>query len=124
MHAKGLYCAEAAVELLIGHERWLRRDDFVGRFVWTGRALVGDRVLAVVDWPAAVEALGLGRLACADSESHVLRIAASFAGGTAVDLRDALTGLDAATIALVSVAVLRAAGHRRVHAGACRIETR
>jgi hypothetical protein len=99
----------------------LRRDDFVGRFVWMGRALVGDRVLAVVDWPAAAAALGTGRLACSDSEGRVLRIAASLAGGVAVDLRETLTGLDAATIALVAAAVLRAGGHRGVRVRGCGI---
>jgi hypothetical protein len=27
-----VYCAEAAVELLIGHAVWLRSSDFVGEF--------------------------------------------------------------------------------------------
>jgi hypothetical protein len=48
--AKGLFCAEGAVELLIGHQRWLCRDPFVGRFVRVGRAMVGDRLLTAVDW--------------------------------------------------------------------------
>jgi hypothetical protein len=32
-HAAGLLCAQAAVELLIGHAVWLRRSGFVDRFV-------------------------------------------------------------------------------------------
>jgi hypothetical protein len=111
-HAKGLYYAEAAVELLIAHRRWLERDEFVGRFVWVGRGLVGGRILAVVDWAAASAALGRGRLTCSDSEGQVLAIAASIGAGVPVDLREALTGLDAINIELVAAAVARAGGHR------------
>ena len=111
-HARGLYHAEAAVELLVGHQRWLCRDEFVGRFVWIGRAGVGDRLLAVVDWPAAAAALAAGRLPCSDSESCVLRIAASIAKGVPVDLNTCLSGLDRNNAGLVAQAVLRAAGLR------------
>ena len=45
-HAKGLLCAVAAVELLIGHAAWLRRNDFVDRFVDAGECLAGGTVLA------------------------------------------------------------------------------
>jgi hypothetical protein len=115
-HAKGLYHHEAAVELLIGHQRWLCRDDLVGRFVWVGRALVGGGLLAVVDWPAAVKALTAGRLPCSGSEGRVLRIAASIAGGVAVDLRECLSTLDTANIGLVVRAVLAAGGHHEAAA--------
>jgi hypothetical protein len=111
-HARGLYHAEAAVELLIGHRRWLCRDEFVGRFVWVGKAGVGDRLLAVVDWPAAVAALAAGRLPCSDGESCVLRIAASIGKGVPVDLNDCLSILDYENVGLVAQAVLRAAGLR------------
>jgi hypothetical protein len=113
-HARGLYHAEAAVELLIGHRRWLCRDEFVGRFVWVGRAMVGDRVLAVVDWPAAVKALVAGGLPCSGSEGCVLRIAASIAAGVPVDLNDCLSALDKDNVDLVVDAVLHANGRRRV----------
>lgn len=111
-HARGLYHAEAAVELLIGHRVWLCRDGFVGRFVWVGRAMVGDRMLAVVDWRAAVQALAAGRLACSDSEGHVLRIGASVAEGVPVDLRECLSMLDKTNAGLAVDAVLRACGRR------------
>ena len=53
-HARGLYCGQAAVELLIGHDRWLGREDFVGRFVQVGgQPPVG---WAWVDWQAVVTA--------------------------------------------------------------------
>jgi hypothetical protein len=111
-HAKGLYHAEAAVELLIGHRRWLCRDEFAGRFVWVGRALVGDGLLAVVDWPAAVKALAAGGLPCSGSEGRMLRIAASIAAGVPVDLSDCLSTLDSANVVLVARAVLIVGGHR------------
>jgi hypothetical protein len=74
--------------------------------------LVGDRILAVVDWTAASAALGRGKLACSDGERRVLAVAASIGAGVPVDLREALTGLDTANVGLVVTAVARAGGHR------------
>lgn len=107
-HARGLYCGQAAVELLIGHGRWLGREDFVGRFVQVG----GEPPVgwAWVDWQAAVTALNAGALACSASEGQVLRIAASIAAGVPVDLRAAVTGLDEGNVALVAEAVLHMNG--------------
>jgi hypothetical protein len=48
----------------------------------------------------------------------VLRIAASLAAGAAVDLGDALTGLDEANLTLVAQAVLRAGGRLATFSGA------
>jgi hypothetical protein len=110
-HASGLCCAQAAVELLIGHQRWLCRDEFVGRFVRLVAGSAGG-VLAVVSWRAAVRALAAGRLPCSGSEARVLRIAASIAEGVPVDLGECLSGLDSGNAGLVVDAVLRAAGHR------------
>jgi hypothetical protein len=123
-HAKGLYCAEAAVELLIGHAWWLHRDDFVGGFVEVGRGLVGGTVMAWIDWQAAVTTLDAGRLPCCDSEGQILRIAAGIAQGVPIDLRAALTGLDAVNLALVAGAVLHTGGHRGAIAGFARVEGR
>jgi hypothetical protein len=106
----------AAVELLIGHRRWLCREEFVDRFVWAGRALAGGGLLAVVDWTAAVKALDTGRLSCSDSEAHVLRVAASIAAGAAVDLRGCLSALDGVNVVLVARAVLAAGGHHEAAA--------
>jgi hypothetical protein len=111
-HARGLYHAEAAVELLIGHQRWLGCEEFVDRFVSVGQAMVGEVVLAVVDWQAAVEAMGGGGLPCSRSEGCVLRIAASIAGGVLVDLGDCLSSLDDTNVGLVVEAVLHANGCR------------
>ena len=107
-HARGLYCGQAAVELLIGHDRWLGREDFVGRFVQVGgQPPVG---WAWVDWQAVVTALNAGALACSASEGQLLRIAASIAAGVPVDLRAAVTGLDEGNVALVAEAVLHMNG--------------
>jgi hypothetical protein len=109
-HAEGLYCLQAAVELLIGHRRWLCRADFVGRFVRLVPEPAGDGVLAVVAWRAAVRALRAGRLPCSDGEGDLLRIAASIAEGVPVDLYECLSTLDDANIGLVVDAVCRAGG--------------
>jgi hypothetical protein len=90
----------------------LCREEFVGRFVWVGRALVGGGLLAVVDWPAAVKALAAGGLPCSGSEGRVLRLAASIAAGVPVDLSDCLSTLDDANVDLVVKAVLHANGRR------------
>jgi hypothetical protein len=115
-HAGGLFCLRAAVELLIGHRRWLLREDFRGRFVRLVPASAGDGVLAVVAWRAAARAVGAFRLSCSDSEAYVLRIAASIAEGVPVDLGTCLSTLDDTNVGLVVDAVRRASG--RVVAGA------
>jgi hypothetical protein len=115
-HAEGLYCLQAAVELLIGHRRWLCRDDFLGRFVRLAPETAGGGGLAVVAWRAAVRALSSGRLPCSGGEGSVLRIAASVAGGGAADLSECLSTLDEANIGLV-VDLVRGAGGRTASRG-------
>jgi hypothetical protein len=101
---------EAAVELLIAHEWWLHRDDFVNGFVVAD--LTGlDLPVAWIDWSDA--ALDAGRLPWSSGEAQVLRVAAGIAAGVPVDLRDALCGLDAAAVA-VALAVAHAGGYRDV----------
>jgi hypothetical protein len=107
-----VYCAEAAVELLIGHRWWLYREDFVDAFVATDHASVWGTPVAWVGWTATIRALDGGRLPCSASEAQVLRIAAGIADGVAVDLREALCGLDADTVVLVARAVAHAGGRR------------
>jgi len=117
--AKGLFSAEAAVELLIGHGSWLYREDFLDMAVESGRGITSGAVMAVVDWEAAVAALEAGVLPCSGGEGRVLRIAASIGEGVPVDLREAVTGLDENNAVLAAAAVLHAAGRRdlRVAAG-------
>ena len=112
MWAKGLFSAEAAVELLIGHRLWLDRTDFREIGVELGWETFGGRVMAAVDFEAVAGALDAGALPCLGSEGQILRLAASIAAGVPVDLGGAVSGLDAANIGLVADAVLHAAGHR------------
>jgi hypothetical protein len=111
-HARGLHCREAAVELLISHACWLRRDDFLHLVVHTARGLIDGTRMALIDWPAAIAALDRGHLPCSGGEGRMLRLTASLAEGIPVDLRDALTGLDSHNAELVSHAVKQATGHR------------
>ncbi len=111
-HARGLLAAEAAVELLIGHRVWLHRNDFVDGYVDTAPCISNHTSNACVDWPAAITALDAGALVCSSGEARMLRIAASLAQGIPVDLRDALTDLDADNLDLVIKAALHI-GERR-----------
>jgi hypothetical protein len=76
-----------------------------------GRGIVDGTVLAAVDWEAAVAGLEAGRLPCSSSESQMLWLAASIAGGVRLDLGSMLPGLDERNACLVAAAVLHAAGH-------------
>jgi hypothetical protein len=111
-HARGLYCPEAAVELLISHGSWLRRDDFLDPYIHTAQALAGGTPIACIDWTEAILALDLAQLPCSASEARMLRLAASLAEGIPIDLGDALTGLDSHNAELVSHAIKHATGHR------------
>jgi hypothetical protein len=91
--AQGVYCLEAAAELLIA-QPWLRRADFTGAFLTVTPGLVDDRLMAVIDWPAVIAALDAGDLPRSGGERRMLRITASLADGIPVDLQDALTGID------------------------------
>jgi hypothetical protein len=113
--ARGLHCAEAGVELLIGHKSFLHRRDFRDRFIRLGIGVTHDAQLAEIDWPAAVSALDTGDLPCSSGERRILRLAASLAEGIPVDLRDTITGLDNHNITLVITAVLHTAGQRQAH---------
>ena len=112
-HAQGLYCLEAAAELLIA-KSWLHRDDFTSRFVTAHPGIGSGQLMTVIDWPAAVAALGSG-LACSGGEQRMLKITASLADGIPVDLRDTLTGLDDRNVQLLITAVLHASGQCPAH---------
>lgn len=104
--ASGVYCAEAAVELLIAHRTLLFSSDFMVRFVEQD----GSTRMAVVRWTACFDALERGELGCSATEGQVLGLAASLACGSPVDLNEALCGLDVRNARLVAEAVLRATG--------------
>jgi len=110
-HTRGLHCCEAAVELLISHASWLRRDDFLHRFVHTAPSLIDSTPMAAIDWPEAIAALDQDQLPCSGGEARMLRLTASPAEGIPVDLRDTLI-LDRSNAGLISHALEHACGYR------------
>lgn len=115
--AAGLYSLEAACDLVIG-TGWLHRDDFA-RFVTTATSITGGTTeLAHIDWQSAITSRDAGLLPCGSGENRLLRPAASIAAGIPVNLNDALSGLDHASISLVVRAVRHANAQRPAdHAG-------
>jgi hypothetical protein len=113
--AQGVYCPEAAAELLIAHGTWLHRTDFTTRFIALSRGLADGRQMATIDWPAAITALAAGHLPCSGGEHRMLRLIASIADGIPADLHDILTGIDDHNIQLLLKAVLHASGRRPSH---------
>ncbi|MGH3380750.1 MAG: hypothetical protein ACRDP6_39055 [Actinoallomurus sp.] len=109
--AQGCHSDEAAVGLLVEHDLWLHRSDFVSTCVTVETDLFTDdeEVAAFIDWSAAISVLDAGALPCSTSEAGVLRIAAGLAG-VLVNLRAMLGGLDARNIQLVAEAVMHANG--------------
>jgi hypothetical protein len=114
-HAQGLYCTEAAAELLIA-QSWLHRADFTSQFVRIHPDADGAQPAATVDWPAAVTALRTS-LPCSGGEQRMLRITASLADGIPVDLRDTITGIDDHNVQLLIAAIRHASGKRPVNSG-------
>ena len=112
-HAQGLYCLEAAAELLIA-KAWLYRDDFTSRFVTLHPGIGRGQQVAVIDWPAVIAALG-SSLPCSGGEQRMLRITASLADGIPVDLQDTLTSLDDENITRLVTARVHASGRRPVN---------
>lgn len=110
--AAGSLRRTAAIELLIAHGHWLRRDPFLACLAYYPTDTDGPAV-AVPDW-AAVEVLldytGEG-LADTDSQRCVLGVAASLVGGYRVDLRHVVS-CDAATVGLIAEAIRAAGGGR------------
>jgi hypothetical protein len=108
-HAQGLCCPQATAELLIAQD-WLHRDDFTSRFITVHPRIGSGHPAAVIDWPAAIAALG-SSLPCSGGEQRMLKITASLADGIPVDLRDTITGLDGRNIQLLLTAIRRASGN-------------
>ena len=120
--AAGLLTCEAAVELLICHRWWLVRDDFLVHVEFC-RGFHGES-LAVVDWPAVWAALEDGHLPCSSGERQVLRVAANIAEGVPIDLRDAVSSLDAVNAGAVARALLVAGGHHEAAAALAGVVSR
>jgi hypothetical protein len=110
-HAQGIYCLEAAAELLIA-QSWLHRTDFTSEFITITHSLADDQPIAVIDWPSAITALDTCDLPCSGGEQRMLRMTASIAHGIPVDLRNSLTGIDDHNIQLLIQAVLHTSGQR------------
>jgi len=113
-HAQGIYCLEAAAELLIAGY-WLHRADFTSDFLTISSGLADGRSMASIDWPAAIAALDTGKLPCSGGEHRMLRLTASLADGIPVDLRETLTGIDDHNTQLLISAVLQASGRPSPH---------
>ena len=109
--AKGWLPTEAAAELLISHQAWLLREDFLRAAVEVRWEPFLGRQVAAVDFAAAAEAVQ-GVLPCSDGERQVLLVAASIAEGIPVDLREAALCMDAVNAARAAQAVCHAAGRR------------
>jgi hypothetical protein len=113
--AKGAYAAEAVAELLIRHESWLRRHDFVHLIEVFPSFADTSVLMASVDWEAVSELLpatqdAAGDLAASGSERCILAVAASLAGyPSALPLDDLLIGLDDSN----GLLVLRSLQHAR-----------
>lgn len=109
--AQGCPSDEAAVGLLVEHDTWLHRSDFVRTCVTVETDLFTEEeeVATFIDWSAAIRVLDAGGLPCSTSEAAVLRIAAGLAG-VPVNLRAMLGGLDARNIQIVAEAVMHANG--------------
>ncbi|MGH3193020.1 MAG: hypothetical protein ACRDOL_38360 [Streptosporangiaceae bacterium] len=111
--AAGLYPLEAGVALLAGNGTFLRRPDFTSRFITTGTSISdGITLMASIDWETAITALHAGELPCSGGERRILQLSSSLAGGTPVDLNDAVTGLDDDNVARLVTAILHASGKR------------
>ena len=114
--ARGIYPDEAAIELLICHNTFLRRGDFT-RHITTGEHdhRGNGAARAAIDWAAATTALDAGAPPCSGGERRIFRLAASLAAGLPVNLRDALTGLDEHNLTLAISAFIHASGQRPPH---------
>jgi len=110
--AAGIHPDEAAAGLIISHGTFLHRDDFT-RHVETAACIIDSTPMAWIDWDAVITALDGGRLPASGGEQRIVRIAASFAVGHPVSLRDAIPGLDHRSLELVTTAIRRAAGQHQ-----------
>ena len=113
--ATGIYAVEAGVSLLISNGTFLHRDDFTSRFIHHGTS--DGTTMAAIDWDAAIAALAIGNLPCSGGERRILQLAASLAAGTIISLRDTVTGIDDANIALFVTAIGHASGKRPQSSG-------
>jgi hypothetical protein len=116
--ASGIYPLEAGVALLTANGTFPHRDDFTSRFITVATSISdGTTPMAAIDWDTAITALHAGELPCSGGERRVLELSSSLAGGTLVNLSDAVTGLDDGNIARLIKAILHASGKRPQNSG-------
>ncbi|MCM3884144.1 hypothetical protein [Frankia sp. R82] len=112
--ARGVYTAEAAVELLAGWNNgyWIRRAAANLAALKVDYSddpdEIGDTPMASIDW----RALNPNRITASSGERAILVIACSLGGGRPVDLRDCLTSLGLHGIDCVTAAIVHAGGRR------------
>lgn len=98
----------AAVELLIGHESWLTREDFLSQCVDCvpqEELFDPERPVTLIDWDAVTHHLRSHTFPASSSAIAILSIAASLGTGYQVDLRGSLLGLDQTNSDLVIAAI-------------------
>ena len=109
--AAGILASQAAIELLIRHDVWLRRPDFRAALVdavtdgWGPGGTI--QPLAAVDWDG-VETY-LDTAICSRSDAAVLRLAASLAG---VTVQDSLLAMTSSLDDVNATLILDALAHR------------
>ncbi len=102
---------EAAIELLLAEQTWLRMATFRSFIDYEDDPdVTGGPPMAWVDWRGALRALEARRLrASRGTGERILRIAASLAAGVPVDLSECVTnGLGRAHARMVADAIARA----------------
>ena len=110
-HVQGLHHLEAAVDLLIAHDRWLRRGEFLAACVIHDRHFLDDHPIAYIDWDLVVGFLA--ETSASSSETRMLLIAAELADvATGWTISELLSGLDDTNTRLVLDAV---AHHNGLH---------
>ncbi|CAL9677607.1 hypothetical protein SUDANB95_07933 (plasmid) [Actinosynnema sp. ALI-1.44] len=115
--ASGHLTAEAAVELLIRHESWLKRTDFRGFVDYHPDPNEdGSGPAARIRWTELLDALESSTLRAGNSTAdRILRIAGSLGGGVPVNLAAALPGLGHWHASIVLDALRHAAGLATEH---------
>jgi hypothetical protein len=107
--AAGIHPDQAAAGLIISHDTFLHREDFLYH-IETAACISDGTPMAWIDWDAVIATLDGGRLPASGGEKRIVRIAASLAAGHPISLRDAIPGLDRQSLELVTTAIRRAAG--------------
>lgn len=119
---KGLLWYEAAVELLIENEGWLRRGDLRAYIAYwpagTGDEDV-DFPVAEIQWPQVTAAIQNGEFPASSGERQILMAACGLTGHGDWPLREALDSLGEANLTTVLQAIVHGRGwHETAFTGA------